>query len=107
MSIYPAYILKDNSNHKKQVILFMIPNGERWHCIAVETLSELLNRITVTHDGDFYCFNCLQLFRTKKVTSHKKVCDNKHFCDVVMPSEDANVLEFNQYQKSDKKTFNL
>ena len=26
--IYPAYVSKNNSNHEKQVILLMIPNGE-------------------------------------------------------------------------------
>ena len=26
--IYPAYVSKHNSNHEKQVILLMIPNGE-------------------------------------------------------------------------------
>ena len=32
----------------------------------------------------------------------KKACKNKHFCNITMPSEDAKILEFNQYQKSDK-----
>ena len=26
----------------------------------------------------------------------KKVCENKNFCGIVMPSEKDNVLEFNQ-----------
>ena len=30
---------------------------------------------------------------------------NKDFCNVIMPSEDTEVLEFNQYQKSDKAPF--
>ena len=38
----------------------------------------------------------------KKLQSHKKVCENKDFCNVIMPSEDTKILEFNQYQKSDK-----
>ena len=41
----------------------------------------------------------------KKLESHKKVCENKHFCNVTSPSEDTKILEFNQYQKSDKATF--
>ena len=37
---------------------------------------------------------------------HKKVCENKDFCNVVMPSsEDTEILEFNQYEKSDKAPF--
>ena len=47
--------------------------------------------------------NYLHLFRTKnKLEFHKKVCENKDFCGVIMPSEDTRILEFNQYLKSDK-----
>ena len=40
-----------------------------------------------------------------KHKSDKKVCENKDFCNTVMPFEDTNMLEFNQYQKSDKAPF--
>ena len=30
---------------------------------------------------------------------------NKDFCKAVMPFEDTKILEFNQYQKSDKEPF--
>ena len=30
-----------------------------------------------------------------KLESHKKVCENKDFCNVILPSEDTNVLELN------------
>ena len=36
------------------------------------------------------------------IESYKKVCENKDFWDVVMPSENTKILEFNQNQKSDK-----
>ena len=32
----------------------------------------------------------------------KKVGENKDFCNILMPSEDTRILEFNQDQKSDK-----
>ena len=41
----------------------------------------------------------------KKIESHKNVCENKDFPNVVMPSEDTKILEFNQYQKFDKAPF--
>ena len=45
--------------------------------------------------------NCLHSFATEnKFESIKKV--RKY---TVMPSEDSKILEFNQYQKSDKATF--
>ena len=47
--------------------------------------------------------NCLHSFRTKnKLELHKRVCENKDFCNVIMPSGDTKILEFDKYQKSDK-----
>ena len=40
-----------------------------------------------------------------KRESHKKVCQNKDFRNVVMRSEDTKALLFNQYQNSDKAPF--
>ena len=114
--IYPAYISKHKSNHEKQVILLIISNREkrearfegRWHYLAVKKLSALLKRTTSEHQGDFYCLNCLHSFTTeKKLKSHKKVCENKDFCKVIMPFEDTEILEFNQYQKIDKAPFTI
>ena len=45
--------------------------------------------------------NCLHLFKPKhRLEFHKKVCEYKDFCDFLMLSEGAEILEFNQYQKS-------
>ena len=50
--------------------------------------------------------NLLSFFRNrKKIELHKKVCENKDFCNVILPFEDTKILEFNQYQKSDKAPF--
>ena len=50
------------------------------------------------YHGDFYCLNCLHSFESgNKRKSHKKVCENKYFCNVVMPSKDTKILEFNRY----------
>ena len=58
------------------------------------------------HYNHFYCLNCLHSFRIKnKLESHKNVCENKDFGNIVMPSEDTKILEFNQYQKSGKTPF--
>ena len=72
----------------------MIPNGEGWHYLVVKNPSA---GIMPKHRGDFYCLNCLHSFATEnKHKSHKIVCENKDFCNVVMPSEDTKILEFNQ-----------
>ena len=106
--ICPAYISKINVNCEKQIILLMIPNEEKegWHYLTVKKLSALLHRKTSKNKDDFYCLNCLHSFRTEnKLKSHEKVCKNKDFCGIVMPSEKDNILEFNQYMKSDKMPY--
>ena len=37
--------------------------------------------------------------------SYKRLCRNKYFCNIKLPSKDNKTLEFNQYQKSDKLPF--
>ena len=94
----------------------MFPHGEErvaksegrrgWHYFAVKKLSALLRGLTSKTNGDFYCLNCLHSFKTKiRLESHKKVCENKDFCSVIMPSENTKILEYNQYQKSNKALF--
>ena len=61
-------------------------------------LSALLLGSTSKYDGDFYCLNSLHSFKTEhKLKSHEKVCKNKDFRGIVMPSEKDNILKFNQY----------
>ena len=85
----------------------MISNRDKqWHYLAVKKLSALLRGITFKHHGDFYCLNCFHSFATEnKLQSHKKACENTDFCNIIMPSEDTRILEFNQYQKSDTAPF--
>ena len=89
----------------KHVILLIIWNGERQHYIAVKKVSALLRGITYKNNSNFYCLNCHFLRIKNKLEPHKKVCENKDFCDAVISSEVTKVLEFNQYQKSDKAPF--
>ena len=50
--------------------------------------------------------NYLHWLRTKnKLESHKKGCEKKDFCNVVISSEDTKILKFNQHRKSDKALF--
>ena len=73
--------------------------------LLVKKLLALLRWLTSKHHGDFYCLNCVSSFATeKKIQSHKKVCKSKDFCNI-MPHEDSKILDFNQYQKSDKALF--
>ena len=55
-------------------------------------LSALLRGITSKYYGDFYCLNSFHSFRTKnKLELHKRVCENKDFCNIIMPSEDTKI----------------
>ena len=100
------FMFQNNSKSEKQVILLMILNRQKcqakskgkqqWHYLAVKKLSTLLRGTKSKINGDFYCLNYLQSFRTRnKYESHKKVCENKDFYKVVMPSEETKILEFN------------
>ena len=72
--------------------------GQLWHYLAVKKPSKLLRGITSKHQDDFYCLNCLHSFKTKnKLESHKKVCENKDFCNVIILSGNTKILEFNQH----------
>ena len=74
--------------------------GEGWHYITVKKILALLRGTTSKLHRDFYCLNCLHSFTTEiKRKSQKKACKNKDFSNLVMPSEDTKILEFNQYQK--------
>ena len=80
--------------------------NDDYDSLVVKRQSALLRGITSKYYGDFYCLNCFHSFRTKnKLELQKKVCENKDFCNLVMPSEDTKILEFNQYQKFDKAPF--
>ena len=63
--IRPAYISKYNHKRKNQVILLMITDdGERWHYLAVRSLSALLREISSSNNGDFSCLNCFHSYCT-------------------------------------------
>ena len=45
------------------------------------------------------------ILEQKTNLNHIRVLENKDFCKVIMPSEDTKMLEFKQYQISDKAPF--
>ena len=87
----------------------MITNGEGWHYLAVtkEKLPALLRGIISKQHGKSYFLNCRHSLAAKKLDSHTKLCENKDFCNIVIviPSEDTKILEFNEYQQSDREPF--
>ena len=92
-----AYKSKHNLKRENQVILLMITGGKKWHYLAVKKLSALYKGITSNHNGDFYCLNCFQSFRTEnKLQKHnKKVCENHDYCYAEMPKKVNKKLKYN------------
>ena len=39
-------------------------DGKRQHYLAVKSLSALLRGISSSNNGDFYCLNCFNSYRT-------------------------------------------
>ena len=86
----------------------MVPNAKKegWHYLAVKKLSALLHRINSNNMCEFYCVNCLRSFRAEnRLESHERVCKNKDFFEIAMPSEKGNTLKFNKYMKPDKMPY--
>ena len=84
----------------------MITDGEKWHYLAVKSLSALFREITGNNHGDFYCLNCFQSYTTEnKLKKHKKVCENHDYYYVEMPEEHNKLLKYNQGEKSMKSPF--
>ena len=101
-----AYKSKNNLTHKRQIILLMISDGQKWHYLVVKNLSGLLRGITSNHKEDFYCLNCFHSYRTEnKLESHKKICENHDYCHVEMPTKDSNIIKYNHGEKSMKVPF--
>ena len=67
-----AYKSKHNLKHENQIILLMITDGEKWHYVAVKSLSAWLRGITGNNNGDFYCLNCFRLYTTKNMLKKHK-----------------------------------
>ena len=61
-----AYKSKYNLKRENQVILSMITDGEKWHYLAVKSLSALFRGITSNHKEDFYCLNCFHPYSAKE-----------------------------------------
>ena len=63
-------------------------DGKRWHYLTVKSLLALPRGISSSNNGDFYCLNCFNSYRTlNKLKKHERVCNNHDYCRVDMPKE--------------------
>ena len=99
-----VYKSKHNNKRKKQVILLMIGDGQKYHYLAVTNLSALLQVLSSNHKEDFYCLNCFNSYATKnKLKEHEEICNNHNSCHIEMPDWVNNILKHNPGEKSLKK----
>ena len=69
-------------------------DGEKLNYLAVKSLSKLLRETISKNNSDYYCFNCLQTFRTaNKLKSHEGSCKDYDYCHVKMPETHNNILK--------------
>ena len=74
--------------------------------LSCSKITALLRGVTSKHDGDFYYLNFLHTFGiANKLNSMKKHVKGKIFGGIVIPLEKGNILEFNQYMKSDNMSY--
>ena len=67
-------------------------DGERWHYLAVRSLSALLRGISSSNNGDFYCLNCFHSYRTlNKLKKHERICNNHDYCHIDIPKENEKI----------------
>ena len=91
-----------NSKRKKIVDLLMITDEKNnWHYAAIKNMKRLIRGVVSIHHGDFFCRNCMHLFRTSsKLKNHERLCLNHNYYETIMPKKDKNILKFNSNQKS-------
>ena len=92
-----------------QVILLIIPNGERWHYLAVKKLSALWRGIMSKHCGDFYCVNSkrrrIELSCRKKISTlwrgitSKDQCDSFVWIAFIFSQQKTNINHIKKYVK--------
>ena len=95
--------IKNNLKCENRLTLLMITDGEKWHYLAVKSLSTLLRGIASSkHKGDFYfALHCFHSYTTKnKLKKHENVSKNHDYCYVEMPEEDNKILKYNHGEKS-------
>ena len=73
-----AYVSKYSNNRENELILLLTTDGKKWYYLALKRLSTIPRRMTSKNDGDFYCLNCLHLYRTEKPNDNNKILKCNH-----------------------------
>ena len=64
-------------------------------------MKRLTRGVASNHHGDLFCKNCMLSYHTENaLKKHERLCLNHNHCEIVMPTRDKNILEFNSNEKS-------
>ena len=78
----------------------MITDVEKWHYLAVRSLSALLRGITSNHNGDFYCFNCFHSCSTENnLKEHEEKCNIHDYCRTETRKWFEKILKYSHGEK--------
>ena len=84
----------------------MIPDCNKWHYIAISSLSALLAKKSWNHHTDFYCLNCFNSHTSKNRLKEQKEIRNKHDSyRIEMPEWFEKILKYNPGEKSLRAPF--
>ena len=62
----------------------------------IRSLSRLFRGITPSHNGDFYCLNCLHSFLEQIMhLEDMRLCHNNDYCNVEMSTQSNIKLKYN------------
>ena len=113
-NICPEYISKRNFNTKNQIVLLKITDGDKWHILALpsisyedgvknstKSLSRLMEGISSKSHGGFYCYGCLHSFCTlSTLKKHVELGKYNKVCKIELPKEDKNIKQYIPSAKS-------
>ena len=84
----------------------MITDGKKWHYLAVNSLSALLQGMSSNHKEDFYCLNCFNSYTAKnKLKEHEEKCNNHDSCHTEIPKWVEKIRKYYPGEKSSKAPF--
>ena len=102
---YPIYISKEK--YDKQMNLLLITENENKHYVLIKDFNRFMFNQTKYEHKKHFCMYCLQCFSSEIVlNNHKDNCITINGTQAVkMPTEDNNILKFNNFHKQQPVLF--
>ena len=103
-TIYPVYISNKNNKEKITIDLLFIESNENTHYCLIKDLDSF--KCDKNNNKQYTCRNCMQSFqRIKTLETHKEICLNHKYCNMILPKKDKNILKFHNHHFKEKLPF--